>query len=101
MPAIPKNNLRERMLKLGYKAELMKVVPPVLDNSRVVKDEPKPVFQASTYQAPPQTAPTTSTTYPSNISDGGGGSGGGGGGGTTFKLENINIDEWSDFDEDE
>lgn len=43
MSSIPKNNLKERMLKLGYKPDLVRIVPPVLDNSRVVikKEEPK------------------------------------------------------------
>lgn len=83
--AIPKNNLQERMLKLGYKVEAMKIVPPVLDNSKVVKEEVKPVFESKPYQGSEYTQPTSSNikTEP------------------TLKLENFNIDDWSDFDEDE
>lgn len=41
MNSIPKNNLKEQMLKLGYNPDAVKIVPPVLDNSKVVKRELK------------------------------------------------------------
>lgn len=75
MTSIPKNNLRERLLKLGYNPNLITIKPPVLDNSGVVKEEP----------------PKASTFF-----------------GSTFSEANIpnppvfiNVDEWSDFEEDE
>jgi len=36
MASIPKNNLKERMIKLGYNPNIVHIVPPVLDNSRVI-----------------------------------------------------------------
>lgn len=80
MPTIPKNNLHERMLKLGYDPKLMEIKPPVLDNSQVVKEpteQPKP----SQYQ------PKTEQTHISTAN--------------TLQLGTFNIDEWSDFEEDE
>lgn len=65
MTSIPKNNLRELMLKLGYDPTLIKIVPPVLDNSKVVKQESK--------NQPP---------------------------GNIKQPDILNLDEWSDFDDD-
>ena len=76
MPSIPKNNLRERMLKLHYNPDLIKIVPPILDNSKVVKKE----------QAP---APANRPYEPVKNQE-------------NFKPpEFINLDDWSDFEEDE
>lgn len=36
MVSIPKNNLKERMIKLGYNPNLMKITPPKLDNSKII-----------------------------------------------------------------
>lgn len=36
MVTIPKNNLKERMIKLGYNPNLMKITPPTLDNSNII-----------------------------------------------------------------
>lgn len=73
MPSIPNNNLRERMLKLGYDPKLAKIEAPVLDNSRVIKEEDKKTKfnpQLSNQQEP-------------------------------FKApEVLNIDDWSDFEDD-
>lgn len=41
MTSIPKNNLKEQMLKLGYNPAVVNIVPPVLDNSKVIKQETK------------------------------------------------------------
>lgn len=77
MPSIPKNNLRERLQKLGYNPNLITIVPPVLDNSGVVKNEQAAlgVTSNSTYQADSNC----------NIKP----------------PEFVNIDDWSDFEEDE
>ena len=72
MPSLPKNNLHERMKKLGYNPNIVKLVPPVLDNSKVAKDQPR-----VTYAPIPKVQ-------------------------TDFKpLATVNIDEWSDFEEDD
>lgn len=74
MPLIPANNLKERMLKLGYNPDIIKLSPPVLDNSAVVKRETKPTVVTI---KPPETS-----AVPRN------------------EPEFINLDEWSDFEED-
>lgn len=38
MAPIPKNNLRERLMKLGYDPNSVQITTPVLDNSKVVPD---------------------------------------------------------------
>jgi len=76
MGPIPKNNLAERMRKLGYDPNIVKIVPPILDNSQIIKkDDPKPSYSA--YKVNLNTEPE-------------------------FKpLATVNIDEWSDFEEEE
>lgn len=63
MPPIPKNNLKERMSKLGYNPNLVKIKPPVLDNSNIVAKKEEKI--------------------------------------DIFRPEKLNLDEWSDFEEDE
>lgn len=73
MPPIPKNNLRERMLKLGYNPDIVTIKPPVLDNSKVIvvpKAQPSSFVSAP---APAAVAPPPLIT---------------------------NIDDWSDFEDD-
>lgn len=41
MVNIPKNNLKERMVKLGYNPNLMKITAPTLDNSNIIVGPPK------------------------------------------------------------
>lgn len=53
MNSIPKNNLKEQMLKLGYNPDVVKIEPPVLDNSKVVKQERKLVQDQSSSFKPP------------------------------------------------
>lgn len=36
MPQIPQNNLKERLIKLGYSTIGVNINPPVIDNSQVV-----------------------------------------------------------------
>lgn len=81
MPNIPKNNLRERMLKLGYDSTWAKITPPIVDNSRIIKSEQPKVNLGSTTSNrynQPYTAPQTNFTPPVI----------------------ANIDDWSDFEED-
>lgn len=76
MTSIPKNNLSERMRKLGYNPNIVTITPPVLDNSKVIKKEEPPASYRS-YQSVPNPEPE-------------------------FKpLPSVNIDEWSDFEEDD
>lgn len=74
MPNIPRNNLKDRMIKLGYDPKSVTIKAPVLDNSRVVKQpmkiEPQQLYQESPNQE-------------------------------SFVAPKINnIDEWSDFEDD-
>lgn len=81
MTSIPQNNLKERLLKLGYNPDNFTITPPVLDNSKVVKVERKP--QASVSRPPQQ--PPLQTIAPQ----------------TNFKPPVIlNINDWSDFEDD-
>ena len=73
MAQIPKNNLKERMQKLGYRPDLFVIIPPTLDNSKVVtRQEPKVL---SKLQQQVQ-----------DFDD--------------FKPEALNIEDWSDFEEE-
>lgn len=69
MPQLPANNLRERMLKLGYNPEFVKLTPPTLDNSSVIKKESKPSYVTANS-------------------------------GAKKEPEFINLDDWSDFEEE-
>lgn len=82
MPQIPANNLKERLLNQGYNPKFINLRPPVLDNSAVVKPEtkPKPTFV-------PQTATTAKPTSAGDLT-------------AKSEPEFINIDDWSDFEED-
>ena len=85
MPSIPKNNLKERMLKLNYNPDLVMIVPPVLDNSKIIipQEKPKTAFQPNfqtTYQPVKEDAKETQDFKP-----------------PTF----INVDDWSDFEDDD
>lgn len=62
------------MLKLGYKPDLIEIVPPVLDNSKVIKQEERP---KASYQQQP--VPTEADFKPPEI---------------------LDIDEWSDFEDE-
>lgn len=75
MPIIPKNNLKERMLKLGYDPKFVHITPPVIDNSKVVRKNEAPIEKKPqiTHQAP------LINFTPPVI---------------------VNIDEWSDFEDD-
>ena len=73
MTSIPKNNLNERMVKLGYNPNIVKLVPPVLDFSAILKREKPPLIY--------QTAPKAQLDFK--------------------PLATVNIDDWSDFEEDE
>lgn len=75
MPSIPRNNLAERMQKLGYNPNIVKINPPVIDNSNIIIR---------------QDTSKSSTSYQERSKQE-----------TKFKpLETVNIDEWSDFEED-
>lgn len=75
MPRIPKNNLREQMLKLNYNPNLVKITAPVIN---YVPPPQPPVQQPAKIENQPQ-QPTTATFQPPPI---------------------VNIDDWSDFEED-
>lgn len=76
MTSLPKNNLKERMSKLGYNPNLVVLTIPELDNSKVIKREKK------VYIPPAQSANLAN--QPSD-----------------FKPPVImNIDEWSDFEDE-
>lgn len=75
MTSIPKNNLRERMLKLGYNPDLITIKAPILDNSGIKKEEPPKLnnnFEYNKTNGDCQKPPVF-----------------------------MNIDDWSDFEEDE
>lgn len=80
MTTIPKNNLKERMQRLGYNPNIVKIVAPTLDNSKVIKNKPKidnkPI--QSTYKSE-VTAPVPVNFVPPKID---------------------NIDDWSDFEDE-
>lgn len=79
MSSIPKNNLRERLQKLGYDPNLAVIKKPELINI-------KPTPNQSTYQSCSNQNPGDQG-IPTKIEQ--------------SPLLNLNIDEWSDFDEDE
>lgn len=98
MPAIPKNNLKERLLKLGYNSNSFKIVPPALDNSKVVHERRSLESQIN-YKAQPsgfqihnpysEDQPSFNAQPNSLHSQ------------LDFKPPPIaNIDEWSDFEDD-
>lgn len=81
------------MLKLGYNPNCVQIVPPKLDNSNIIKPEPKT-------QAPPVVRPKPETAYTQNLNTG-----------FTSAQDQLasdfkppviaNIDDWSDFDDDD
>lgn len=74
MPAIPKNNLKEQMLKLNYNPNLVKLTAPKIN-----------------YVPPPQTTnqPAPTTKIEKQSFD------------TSFQPPPItNIEEWSDFEDE-
>lgn len=56
MASIPKNNLRERLTKLGYDPNGVQISKPVLDNSRV-KPESKPISSTMDFKTAISKAP--------------------------------------------
>lgn len=100
MPTIPSNNLKERMQKLGYPTINLKITPPILDNSKVIHDQPKSSIQKYNSQTTNinynQYPPATSSGFSSanNFQE--------------YKIKEeefkppviLNIDEWSDFEDD-
>lgn len=85
MAPIPKNNLRERLQKLGYNPNLARIQPPTLDNSKVIYPEKKVVAPPpSAYSSEHFGGGSSNHQPPSN-----------------FQPPVItNIDDWSDFEED-
>lgn len=82
MPAIPKNNLKERLTKLGYDPNGIQIIKPVLDNSRVVPDsKPTTSYQNKPYKSNMEVKPA---------------------GKTDFKPLDIlkPLDDWSDFEDE-
>ena len=79
MSAIPKNNLRERLQKLGYDPNLAVIKKPELINIKHSTNETT-YPSCSNLESDVQVA-TTDSKPP--------------------QILNLNIDEWSDFDEDE
>lgn len=83
MTRIPKNNLNERMTKLGYNCNSVRIVAPVLDNSKVVVSKPPTTSNSQVQPSYPnqqfqqQQAPTNFNPPPIS-----------------------NIDDWSDFEDD-
>lgn len=79
MTSIPNNNLKERLLRLGYNPDGVKLTAPVLDNSKIIKVERK--VQQTNIQSNQQQTATASQ--------------------NNFKLPVIvNLDEWSDFEDE-
>lgn len=54
MAKIPKNNLQERMAKLGYNPNLVSIKPPTLDNSKVVYTSSAPQPKVEPFFEPPK-----------------------------------------------
>lgn len=77
MPPIPKNNLKEQMLKLNYNPNLVKITPPVINYVPPPPQQSTNIYkpaQQSTYNQQPQ---------------------------IKFDPPTIsNIDDWSDFEDD-
>lgn len=88
-PKIPKNNLKERMVKLGYNPDLAQITPQICaelpPKPEPAKYQP-PVKQQPQYQQPQQQQTGASTSNPS----------------TNFAPPlMVNLDDWSDFEDDE
>lgn len=83
MPSIPKNNLKEHMLKLNYNPNLVKITPPVINYV------PPPPSQA---QQPTSTYKLAQTIQQSTYQQQ-----------QTIKFDPpqvVNLEEWSDFEDD-
>lgn len=74
MPQIPQNNLKERLIKLGYNTIGVNITPPALDNSKVVA-KPKKVESCQVKQESIKQE-------------------------TLITPRINNIDEWSDFEDE-
>lgn len=85
MAPIPKNNLRERLQKLGYNPNLAKIQPPTLDNSKVIYPKKEVVAAPAPVQSSDHFDGGVSKHSPA----------------PNFQPPVItNIDDWSDFEED-
>lgn len=52
MPPIPKNNLRDRMIKLGYNPNIVTLTAPIVDNSKVKPPPPQIIKPLETFTPP-------------------------------------------------
>lgn len=87
MTSIPKNNLAERMLRIGYDPNIVKIQKPVLDNSKIIKtqnikSQPDTKYTHNNYTSNKPTEQKSAV-----LSD--------------FRPpEILNLDEWSDFEDE-